>query len=163
MKRTSVNPVDWSLAYSMDQGEIVEGATKHPTSNHNWRVRVMTEKTITAYDDLAFAPLAEGSPVEIALLWGNPETGPAAVMVRFPEGYQEPWHSHTTTYHAVLVKGEFQSNSKSAEVTESEVYGPGSYAVQPGGAVHAEVNAGAGELVALVYFDGPIDFVLDEQ
>jgi len=29
MKRTSVNPVDWSLAYSMDQGEIVEGATKH--------------------------------------------------------------------------------------------------------------------------------------
>ncbi len=29
MKRTSVNPVDWGLAYSMDQGEIVEGATKH--------------------------------------------------------------------------------------------------------------------------------------
>lgn len=29
MKRISVNPVDWSLAYSMDQGEIVEGATKH--------------------------------------------------------------------------------------------------------------------------------------
>lgn len=29
MKRTSVNPVGWSLACSMDQGEIVEGATKH--------------------------------------------------------------------------------------------------------------------------------------
>lgn len=29
MKRTSINPVDWSLAYCMDQGEIVEGATKH--------------------------------------------------------------------------------------------------------------------------------------
>lgn len=29
MKRTSVNPVDWGLAYAMDQGEIVEGATKH--------------------------------------------------------------------------------------------------------------------------------------
>lgn len=25
MKRTSVNPVDWDLAYSMNQGEIVEG------------------------------------------------------------------------------------------------------------------------------------------
>ena len=122
----------------------------------------MTEKTITAYDDLPFVPLAEGSPVEIAMLWGNPETGPAAVMVRFPEGYQEPWHSHTATYHSVLIKGEFQSNSKAAEATESEVYGPGSYALQPGGAVHSEVNAGAGELVALVYFDGPIDFILDE-
>lgn len=29
MKRTSVNPVDWGLAYSMDQGEIVEGASRH--------------------------------------------------------------------------------------------------------------------------------------
>jgi quercetin dioxygenase-like cupin family protein len=122
----------------------------------------MTEQTLTAYEDLQFAPLAEGSPVEATVLWGNPETGPAAVIVRFPEGYQEPWHSHTSTYHAVLIKGEFQTHSKDAGVTASEVYGPGSYAVQPGGAVHSEANAGSGELVALVYFDGPVDFALHE-
>lgn len=29
MKRTSVNPTDWGLAYNMDQGEIVEGAVRH--------------------------------------------------------------------------------------------------------------------------------------
>ena len=29
MKRTSVNPVEWGLAYSMDQGEIIEGTTRH--------------------------------------------------------------------------------------------------------------------------------------
>ena len=29
MKRTSVNPVDWGLPFSMDQGEVVEGATRH--------------------------------------------------------------------------------------------------------------------------------------
>ena len=118
----------------------------------------MTDKTITAYEDLQFAPLAEGSPVKLALLWGKPETGPAAVMVRFPEGYEEPWHSHTSTYHSVLIKGEFQSRSKDATDSKT-VYGPGSYAVQPGGDAHREVNAGQGELVALVYFDGPIDFV----
>jgi quercetin dioxygenase-like cupin family protein len=122
----------------------------------------MIEKTVTAYEDLHFAPLAEGSPVQLAMLWGNPETGPAAVMVKFPEGYQEPWHSHTTTYHSVLIKGEFQTRSKDGDVTESKIYGPGAYAVQPGGAVHSEVNAGSGELVALVYFDGPVDFVLAE-
>ena len=122
----------------------------------------MTEKTITAYEDLPFAPLTEGSPVQIAVLWGNPDTGPAAIMVRFPEGYQEPWHSHTTTYHSVLIKGTFQTKSKDTDVSESAVYGPGSYAVQPGGAVHAGVNAGTGDLVALVYFDGPVDFVIDE-
>lgn len=122
----------------------------------------MTEKNLIAYEDLQFAPLGEGSPVQIAMLWGNPETGPAAVMVRFPEGYAEPWHSHSSTYHSVLIKGEFQTKSKNGTEIVSEVYGPGSYAVQPGSAVHSEVNAGPGELVALVYFDGPVDFVLDE-
>ena len=122
----------------------------------------MTKTTITAYEDLQFEPLGEESPVEIAVLWGNPETGPAAVMIRFPEGYQEPWHSHTTTYHAMIIKGEFQTRSKNADVEISAVYGPGAYVVQPGGAVHSEANAGTGELTALVYFDGPVDFVLDE-
>jgi hypothetical protein len=122
----------------------------------------MTEKTITAYDNLPFAPLAERSPVEIAVLLGNPETGPAAVMVRFPEAYQEPWHSLSTTYHPALIKGDFQTTSRVADVTEPEVHGPGSYVVQPGGAVHSEVNAGTGELVALVYFDGPVVFILNE-
>ena len=121
----------------------------------------MTEKTITAYEDLQFGPLGEGSPVEAALLWGNPETGPAAVLVRFPEGFAEPFHSHSSTYHAVLVKGSFQSRSE-ADPDPKSTYGPGCYAVQPGGEVHAEVNAGPGEMVAFVYFDGPVDFSLAE-
>jgi len=119
----------------------------------------MTEQTITAFDDLQFGPLGEGSPVQAALLWGNPATGPAAVMVRFPEGFKEPLHSHSSTYHAVLVKGEFRTRKKGKEVTTSDVFGPGSYVLQPGGAVHGEINAGDGEMIALVYFDGPVDFV----
>lgn len=72
----------------------------------------MTDKSVIAYEDLQFVPLAEDSPVQIARLWGNPETGPAAVMVRFPEDYEEPWHSHTSTYHSVLIKSEFQKKVK---------------------------------------------------
>jgi quercetin dioxygenase-like cupin family protein len=121
----------------------------------------MTTKTLTAYEDLKFTPIAEGSPVEVAMLWGNPETGPAAVMVRFPEGYEEPWHSHSSTYHSVLVKGRFQSRSRDDSDSQT-IFDPGSYAVQPGGVVHREINAGKGDLVALVYFEGPIDFVLSE-
>jgi hypothetical protein len=124
----------------------------------------MTEKSITAYEDLHFAPLGEGSPVEIAMLWGDPATGPAAVLVRLPEGYAEPWHSHSSTYRAVLINGEFQTRSKDSNnaITSTDVYGPGSYMVQPGGGIHSEVNAGHGKLVALVYFEGPVDFVLAE-
>ena len=28
MRRTSVNPTEWGLAYSMDQGELIEGVSK---------------------------------------------------------------------------------------------------------------------------------------
>lgn len=119
----------------------------------------MTEKTITAYDDLQFGPIAEGSPVEVALLWGNPVTGPATVLVRFPEGYAEPWHSHSSTYRSVLIKGDFLTRSRDNGETSTDVYSPGAYLVQPGGAVHSEVNAGQGDLVALVHFEGPVDFV----
>lgn len=46
---------------------------------------------------------------------------------------------------------------------ESErVLGPGSHILQPGGVTHAELNAGPGDSVAMVYFDGPVDFVLAE-
>ena len=117
----------------------------------------MTEKTITAYDDLEFAPLSEGNPVEAAFLWGNPETGPATFMVRIPAGYAEPFHSHTATYHAVLVKGDFQSRDPD-NPDDATTYGPGAFMVQPGGGVHAEASAGE-EVVALVRFDGPPDFV----
>ena len=118
----------------------------------------MTDKKMTEYENLGFAPVSEGSPVEATLLWGNRQTGPAAVMIRVPEGHEEPWHHHSSTYHAVIVKGQFQSRSQDAS-DSTTVYGPGSYVVQPGGVVHREVNAGKGDLVALVYFDGPIDFV----
>ena len=117
---------------------------------------------MTAFEDLQFAPLGEGNPVEIAMLWGNPETGPAANMVRIPPGYEEPFHNHSSTYHSVLIKGSFQSRTKNADNSSLQTYGPGSYALQPGGEVHAEVIPGSEDLVALVYFDGPVDFILDE-
>ncbi len=120
----------------------------------------MTDKTITSYDDLPFAPLAEGSPIEIAHLWGNMETGPCALMIRVPEGVRDPWHSHSATYRAVLIKGQFQSHEPDSEAKDT--FGPGSYIVQPGGAVHAEDSRGPGELVAMLFFDGPPDYVLDE-
>lgn len=122
----------------------------------------MSEKTQIAYEDLPFAPLAEGSPIEIAMLWGNPETGPAAIMVRLPAGHVDPFHSHSSTYHSVVIKGSFQTRTKGADNDNLPTFGSGSYALQPGGEVHAEVNAGADDVVALVYFDGPVDFNLDE-
>ncbi|HXV59249.1 MAG TPA: hypothetical protein VEK15_01045 [Vicinamibacteria bacterium] len=62
----------------------------------------------------------------------------------------------------MLIKGEFKTRTKGNGATSTDVYGPGAFVVQPGGGVHSEVNAGQGELVALVCFEGPVDFVLAE-
>ena len=117
------------------------------------------DRVFRNYEELDFAPLAEGSPVQASLLWGNPETGPAALFVKFPEGFVEPFHSHSSTYHAVVVRGSFSSKTPDNDESGDGVYGPGSTIVQPGGQVHAELNASGGEAVALVVFDGPVDFV----
>ena len=122
----------------------------------------MEEKSFAQYENIQFAPLGEGSPVEIALLWGNPAKGPAALLVRFPEGYSEPWHSHSSTYRSVLIKGEMQSRSKDTALDSLTVFEPGSYLVQPGDQIHSEVNAGKGSMVAFVYFEGPVDFILSK-
>ena len=119
----------------------------------------MPEKSITSFKDLQFAPLGEGNPVEAALLWGDPGSGPSAFLIRMPQGYSEPWHSHTSTYRAVLLQGQFQSRGKDAATDFAEVYEPGAYAVQPGGQVHSEVNTSDGPLLAVVFFEGPADFI----
>ena len=58
----------------------------------------------------------------------------------------------------MLVKGEFSSRSPEGILDSERVLGPGSYIVQSGGDVHAEINAGAGESLAMIYFDGPVGF-----
>jgi hypothetical protein len=119
----------------------------------------MLEKSITAYKNLQFAPLGEGNPVEGALLWGDPTSGPSAFLVRMPPGYTEPWHHHSASYRAVLIQGRVKSRGKDAATDITDVYGPGCYMVQPGGQPHAEVSAGDQPLLAMVYFEGPVDFV----
>lgn len=46
MKRKSVNPVDWGLKFSMDQGEIVEGATRHLRCSGQISVEPSTESEL---------------------------------------------------------------------------------------------------------------------
>ena len=89
---------------------------------------------------------------------GRPSNGAGRFHGSHAKGCSEPWHSHTSTYRAVLIDGRFRSRGKDGATDFSEAYGPGSYVVQPGGQTHSEVNAGDGPLLALVFFEGPADF-----
>ena len=56
-------------------------------------------------EELQFFPAAEGSPVEIAVLWGDPVNGPAGILLRLPPGFPGGMHYHSQDYHAVVVAG----------------------------------------------------------
>ncbi|MEM7479024.1 MAG: DUF4437 domain-containing protein [Planctomycetota bacterium] len=116
--------------------------------------------SLTAFKDLRLEPRFEGDELKVAVLWGDPASGPVAIMLHMPKGHVEPFHKHTSDYHCVVVEGRIRTQMKN--VDRSEEFGPGSHIFQPGGTLHAESSSGDRDLLALVYFDGPIDVIHDE-
>ncbi|WP_370300535.1 RidA family protein [Abyssibacter sp.] len=65
MKRTSINPTEWGLQFSFDQGEIVEGANRHlrcsgqisvtPDSSNELGVAVVSPNEIRGQIECALA------------------------------------------------------------------------------------------------------------
>ena len=114
------------------------------------------------FEDMQFFPMAEGSPVLMSVLWGDPATGPSGVMLKMPAGFETPIHTHSAGYRAVVIQGQATHWIEGADPSAAHRAGPGSYVVQPAGEWHGDLNAGPGEVVVLVIYDGPIDFVFKE-
>jgi quercetin dioxygenase-like cupin family protein len=78
-----------------------------------------------------------------------------AVLIRFPKGYRDPRHYHTTCSHSLYItKGKLQ--------TPDGTLGPGAF-------LFSKVNERHGPLVALeetdmvIFLDGPLDYFVDEK
>jgi len=67
-------------------------------------------------ESLAWAPVFPDQPSgpAMAVLWGDPKTGPVGFLVRFPAGGVVPLHVHSSDYRGMVVSGEF---SHSAVIT----------------------------------------------
>lgn len=111
------------------------------------------------FDDLEWVPMAEGSPAEITILWGDPATGPVGLLIRTPAGFVAPMHGHSSNYNAVVIQGKHQHWVEGQEQSAAPVLEAGSYFSQVAGQVHADANAGDGPMIGFVYFDGPVDSI----
>jgi len=60
--------------------------------------------SMLALDEVEWA-LIEGTPVGIAVLWGNPSKGASVRLLKFPAGFVVPNHAHTGDYHGVNLTG----------------------------------------------------------
>lgn len=107
---------------------------------------------------LKWAPAAPGSPIQIAVLWGDRAKGPEyGMLLKMPAGSEAGIHAHTGDYHAVNVQGNWvhtnQGDPKQYELP------PGSYVVQPGKAMHNDMCKGTTDCIIFIHQHAAGDFI----
>lgn len=83
--------------------------------------------------DLKWVELPARKGMQIAVLSGNPETGPYTEMRKVPAGTDNPLHSHSSEIKNVIIKGVWYTGPDTASAND---YGPGSVVIMPGGWLH---------------------------
>src|ERR1041385_3689239 len=110
------------------------------------------------WDSLKGAP--PGSGVMSALLWGNMDTGPFGAFIKFPPGFKNPLHYHSSAFKAVVLKGAY---IYVPEKGEEKRLGPGSYFSYPAMDHHSTRGAEDSETVFYVESNGRFDVVPVEE
>ena len=147
-----------------------------PQSAHPHKLSFMRRWLILVATALAFAPAAEQTPKPVdsasvkwqsvaipgvpkgmlqKLLYDNPANKNISAIIRFPKGFRDPRHFHTTCGHSLyILKGKLQS--------PDGVIAPGMYVYSPRNQHHGPFTA-LEETDMLLYTDGPLDYHVAEK
>ena len=117
---------------------------------------------VVPYQSAKFMPLM-GGPTEIAVLSGNPQTGPSSILLRFPPKYSGAMHSHTAGYHAIVIAGASKHWTKNSDAASAPLQTPGDYWFQAGDQVHQDSFPSDEITTVFLRFEGPVDFFLAEK
>jgi quercetin dioxygenase-like cupin family protein len=114
-----------------------------------------------SHAELEFFPIGD-LPIQIAVLWGNPQEGPSAVMMKFPPNFPGGMHTHTYAYHAVVVSGASKHWGNDETEATAALQMPGDYWFQEAGQVHQDSFPTVEETILYLQFEGPIDTMFVE-
>ncbi|MBF9030674.1 hypothetical protein HKCCE3408_09730 [Rhodobacterales bacterium HKCCE3408] len=104
----------------------------------------------------AFQEIAPG--VELAIVAGDPATGPVSAFIRFGPGNPGFMHVHTADYHAVVVDGAWMHWEEGQDMSEATRLEVGDGWFQAGGANHQDANPlQNAPSTIFVVFTGPLD------
>ncbi|WP_171091385.1 DUF4437 domain-containing protein [Usitatibacter rugosus] len=86
-----------------------------------------------------FVPVDPASPngTQVAVLSGDPTSGPSAMLMRLRKGGGTP-HIHSSDYQLVVLQGTMKHLGKGQAAADGKPLNPGSYWFQPGGKTHAD-------------------------
>lgn len=116
----------------------------------------MTEH-VTAAETVKYTPLDPKDPngAAMSVVTGDPQKGPVTLFLRLAKG-AAPIHTHSSNYHAVLVKGQHKHWNGNT-TAKGATLNPGSHWYQPGKAAHGD-ECLTDQCVLLVQLDGPYDY-----
>lgn len=86
-------------------------------------------------ENLKFEARPDGS--SLAILSGDPATGPSEVLLKFKRG-SIPMHWHPSGYYAVVLQGTVKHWAEGEQEATSPLLRPGSYWFQPPRLVHTD-------------------------
>jgi quercetin dioxygenase-like cupin family protein len=90
---------------------------------------------LVAFEDAKFVPVGSGR-FEVAVLRGDPQTGPSAMFIRFKKGVI-PMHVHVSDYQLIVVHGQLKRWNEQQTEDDVKAIGPGSYIFEPAEQAHA--------------------------
>lgn len=109
---------------------------------------------------VTWAPAKFPSGARIAVLSGNPETGPFRALERWPAGTRVALHTHTHDSYAFAHAGTMVLRFEGQSPVE---LGPGSWAMIPGGVPHETTcRGGADDCVFYIEMSGRADTIITE-
>ncbi len=116
--------------------------------------KVMWTADEIKWDTLKNAP--PGSGVMGCVLWGNPDKGPFGMFIKFPPGFSNALHYHSSALRVVVLKGAY---IYVPEKGEEKSLGAGSYFTYPAGDRHSTKGAADSETIFFVTSTGKFDVV----
>ncbi len=113
---------------------------------------------MTKFDDIKWTPI-EGTPMSLSILWGDRNTGPYAMYLKMPGGFEVPEHAHTYAYEGITIQGEWQHSFAG----ETKVLPVGSRVTQPGNAFHGDACVSEEDCVLFVFQGGKGDAIFHSE
>lgn len=107
-------------------------------------------------EDARFEPVDPARPdgAQIALLNGDPDTGPSDMLLLMRRG-EGPLHVHSADYRMIMLRGTLRRWGAAGREDATEL-GPGGYSFQPGGVAHGS-ECLSDECLMFVTWAGPRD------
>ena len=112
--------------------------------------------TMIPAGEIVFGPIAPGSPVQVAELWGVRTQGEHGMLLKIPAGFEAGLHAHTGDYHGINLQGTWVHTMADGQTKELPV---GSYVMQPGMENHNDVCKGPSDCILLIHQMVKGDFI----